>query len=144
MTWILPYMFTVCCLARRYLVIFFCTVSFQGSFSYSKCACVTRTERTSGKAKKGTCVVDCGLNFVFFLSILALLPFLTALNDTPATIVTLRFVYRFYTTVTYCLANVQVTFTSINSCPNSLFLIHQFYSLNKGNHAREDVLSISI
>ena len=97
--WISLYMFTVFCPARRYLVTLFFAVSFQGFFSFSKCACVTKTEKTSGEAKKGTCAVDCGLNFVFFFSILALLPFLTSLNDTPATIVTLRFVYPLYSTV---------------------------------------------
>ena len=98
MTWISLYMFTVFCPAHRYLVTLFCAVSFQGFFSFSKCACVTKTEKSLGEAKKGTCAVDCGLNFVFFLSILALLPFLTSLNDTPATIVTLRFVYPLYST----------------------------------------------
>jgi len=132
---LLYFYFTVLCWARCYLVILFCVISFQGSFSYSNCACVTKTGKTTGEAKKGTCDVDCGLNFVLFLTLLALFPFLMFLNDTPATIVTLRFVK--HTSI------VQQTFTLIISCLNVL-LIYQFYSLYKRNHNREGVLLISI
>ncbi|XP_078360965.1 solute carrier organic anion transporter family member 4A1-like [Oculina patagonica] len=62
----------------------------KGSSSYFNCACVTRTGKTSGKAKKGSCYVDCGLNFVLFMAILALMPLMTFMNHTPAYIVTLR------------------------------------------------------
>jgi len=86
------YMFTVFCRARCFLLILFCAVSFQGSFSYSNCACVATTGKMLGEAKKGICHVDCGLNFLLFLTILALLPFFTFTNEIPATIVTLRFV----------------------------------------------------
>ena len=85
-------MFTVFCRARCYLVILFCDVSFQGSFSYSNCACAAKTGQTTGEAKKGICAVDCGLNRMIFLAILGFLPFMTFMNGTPGYIVTLRFV----------------------------------------------------
>ncbi|XP_020613788.1 solute carrier organic anion transporter family member 4C1-like [Orbicella faveolata] len=66
----------------------------KGSFSYSNCACVAKTGKTSGEAKKGTCDVDCGLNRMIFLAILGLLPLKTFLNGTPGYIVTLRSVPR--------------------------------------------------
>ena len=44
--------------------------------------------------KKGSCYVDCGLKFMLFMAIVSLLPFLTFMNDTPAFIVTLRFVSK--------------------------------------------------
>ena len=82
---------------RCYLVTFLCVISFQGSFSYSNCACVAKTGQTSGEATKGTCGVDCRLKLLLFLIILALMPFTACLNDIPATIVTLRFaMYHFY------------------------------------------------
>jgi len=62
----------------------------KGSFSYSTCACVAKTGQTSGEATKGTCGVDCRLNLLLFLIILALMPFTACVNDIPATIVTLR------------------------------------------------------
>jgi len=57
-----------------------------GSISYSNCACVAGP----GEAKKGNCLVNCRFKFVLFLSVTSLIVFLTFLNDTPATIVTLR------------------------------------------------------
>ena len=72
--------------------LFFITflIFLQGLFSYANCACVARTGETSGKVKKGNCFADCGLNFVLFLIILGLIPFLTFSGFTPAYIVTLR------------------------------------------------------
>jgi len=62
----------------------------KGSFSYSNCACVATSGKTSGEAKKGICAVDCGLNRMIFLAVLGILPFMTFLNGTPGYIVTLR------------------------------------------------------
>ena len=65
---------------------------YKGSLFYSNCACVAETGKPSREAKKGNCYVDCRLRFVLFLTLVGLIPLLTFLNDTPGTIVTLRFV----------------------------------------------------
>ena len=94
-TILLPYIFTGALFSGKFrccLVTPYCVVFFQGSFSYSNCACVAKTGQTSGEATKGSCGFDCRFNLLVFLIILALMPFTACVNDIPATIVTLRFV----------------------------------------------------
>jgi len=62
----------------------------KGSFSYSNCACVAKTGKTSGEVRKGTCSVDCRFELLLFLIILGLMPFIACVNDIPAITVTLR------------------------------------------------------
>ena len=69
-----------------------CFHLFQDSISYSDCACAAKAGDTSEQMKKGYCHVDCGLKFMLFMAVVSLLPFLTFMNNTPAFIVTLRFV----------------------------------------------------
>ncbi|KAL9981591.1 hypothetical protein ACROYT_G010316 [Oculina patagonica] len=57
---------------------------------YESCACVKSKADPIGKVEKGVCQVDCGLQLVLFLLMLAAITLTMYLNDTPALIVTLR------------------------------------------------------
>lgn len=70
---------------------------FQTSALYENCACLASEPK---EVHKGACQVDCGIRLTLFVIVMAVITFMTFINDTPAMIVSLRYVLLFLRTLT--------------------------------------------
>lgn len=64
----------------------------QTSALYENCACLASEPK---EVHKSACHVDCGIKLTLFVSVMAVITFMTFINDTPAMVVSLRYVLLF-------------------------------------------------
>lgn len=65
---------------------------FQTSTLYENCACLASEPK---EVHKGACQVDCGIKLTLFITVMAAITFITFINDTPAMVVSSRYVLLF-------------------------------------------------
>ena len=69
---------------------------FQTSSFYKNCACVESKHDPIGKVEEGACETNCRIELILFMLVLSAITLTTFVNDTPALIVTLRYLKVYF------------------------------------------------